>query len=76
MGAIGAGVYKVILPEDCKPDYEECDNNVKDQLSVIYASNIDDVLSVVLTDEKFDKSHKDINSDKKSDKRFDNMHKL
>ena len=52
MAAYKAGVKTVIIPADNKPDLEEVDNVVKENIEFIYAENLSDVLNVALLNER------------------------
>ncbi|MCM1314784.1 MAG: endopeptidase La [Alistipes senegalensis] len=48
MAAYKAGVKTVIIPADNKPDLEEVDNVVKENIEFVYAENLSDVLNTAL----------------------------
>ncbi|MDE6834578.1 MAG: endopeptidase La, partial [Ruminococcus sp.] len=48
MAAYKAGVKTVIIPAENKPDLEEVDNIVKENINFIYAENLSDVLDNAL----------------------------
>lgn len=52
MAAFKEGMKTVIIPEKNKPDLEEVDDEVKDNIEFVFAKTIEDVLSVALLPEE------------------------
>ena len=48
MAAYKAGIKTVIIPAANKPDLEEVDDKVKENIEFVYANTLDDVLAVAL----------------------------
>ena len=61
LAALRAGVTKVIIPFENKPDYDELPSVVKENIEFVFAKNIDTVLEHALVPEL--KSKKSANSD-------------
>ncbi|MEG0256875.1 MAG: endopeptidase La [Christensenella sp.] len=52
LAALRAGIHTIILPRDNENDLEELPESVREQLTFVFASTIDDVLKYALVTEK------------------------
>ncbi|MEG1859107.1 MAG: S16 family serine protease, partial [Christensenellaceae bacterium] len=52
LAALRAGIHTIILPKDNENDLEELPQSVRDQLTFIFATNINEVLKHALVKEK------------------------
>ena len=52
LAALRAGIHTIILPKDNQGDLEELPQSVRDQLSFVFATKIDDVLKHAIVAEK------------------------
>jgi ATP-dependent Lon protease len=48
LGALRAGIKKIVLPKDNKGDVEELPESVREVFEFVYAETLDDVLAVAL----------------------------
>jgi ATP-dependent Lon protease len=48
LGALRAGIKKIVLPKDNEGDVEELPESVREVFEFVYAETLDDVLAVAL----------------------------
>ncbi len=76
MAAYRAGINTLIVPKDNKKDFEEVPDYILENFTIIYANNIEDVLSVALLELPWDTKQKEktINNDVLMDRKTQKNH--